>query len=359
MEFRSPRLLLLVLIFASGAYAGQVNSAAPPENRIYLDVVVAHKSGPPIGDLEQQDFTVLRDKRPQTITSFRAVESAQAPVEMVLVIDAVNADYQVVAYERSEVDKVLRAEGGQLSHPMSLLLLTDTGIQSIEGFSTDGNKLSSSLDQSVIGLRTLVRSAGFYGAAERYQISLDGLHDILAREAPRPGRKLVIFISPGWPLLSGPEVELDSKERRQFFGDVVYFSTNLRRAGITLYSIDPFGSRESVDRETYWENFTKGVSKSDQVEMGNLGLQVIAMQSGGLVLNSSNNIAGMLQNCLADARAYYEISFAPPPGNRPNEYHQIEIRVAKHGLTARTWQGYYSQPQTGSRPAIPTPIKAR
>lgn len=359
MSIRCALLLLVPMFLASGAPAGQTNSPAQPNGRIYLNVVVTHKSGPPVSGLQQQDFTVLDNKQPQTITSFRAVDASQAPIDVVLVIDDVNADYQVVAYERTQIDKFLRSEGGQLSHSTSLMLLADNGIQSIADFSKDGNKLSSSLDQSVIGLRFLHRSAGFYGAAERFQISLNGLHEVIGREAHKPGRKFILFISPGWPLLSGPEVQLDSREQQIFFDDVVYFSTVLRRGGITLYSIDPVGTRESIDRDTYWQNFTNGISKPGQVEMGDLGLQVIATQSGGLALSSSNDIAGMLQNCLADARAYYEISFAPGPGDHANEYHRLQIRVAKSGLTARTWQSYYSQPQVGSGPSVPTPTKAR
>jgi VWFA-related protein len=359
MRARRALLLLMAVFLTSGAYAGQSNSPAPSSDRIYLNVVVTHKSGPPVGDLQQQDFTVLDNKKPQPITSFRVLGGSQVPLEVVLVIDSVNVDYQVIAYERSQVDKFLRAEGGQLSHSTSVMLLTDTGLQSIADFSNDGNKLSSSLDQSVIGLRFLQRSSGFYGAAERFQISLNGLHELAAREAPKPGRKFILFVSPGWPLLSGPEVQLDDRKRQQLFGDIVYFSTALRRDGVTLYAIDPIGTRESVDRNTYWQNFSNGISKPGQVEAGDLGLQVIATQSGGLVLNSSNDITGMLQNCLADARAYYEISFAPAPGDRPNEYHRLQVRVAKSGLTARTWQGYYSQPQVGSAPSVPQPNKAR
>ena len=71
---------------------------------------------------------------------------------------------------------------------------------------------------------------------------------------------------------------------------------------------------------------------------------MLATQSGGLALNSSNDVAGLLRQCLADLGAYYELSFDSPATVRPNEYHALEVRVAKRGLTARTRQGYYSQP---------------
>jgi hypothetical protein len=51
-------------------------------------------------------------------------------------------------------------------------------------------------------------------------------------EAAQPGRKLMIWFSPGWPMLSGPHVELTDKSERQLFDSVV--SDKLRLARLTL-----------------------------------------------------------------------------------------------------------------------------
>ncbi len=88
----------------------------------------------------------------------------------------------------------------------------------------------------------------------------------------------------------------------------------------------------------------KGVSKPSQVDAGDLSLQVLATQSGGLALHSSNDVAGLLQTCLADTEAYYELSFKPLPAEHRDEYHHLEIRLARPGLTGRTREGYYAQP---------------
>jgi hypothetical protein len=88
----------------------------------------------------------------------------------------------------------------------------------------------------------------------------------------------------------------------------------------------------------------KGVSKPSQVEEADLSLQVLATQTGGLVLNSSNDIPAQVQQCIEDAAAFYELTFAPAPADKPNEYRSIELKVARPGLTARTTQGYYVQP---------------
>lgn len=73
---------------------------------------------------------------------------------------------------------------------------------------------------------------------------------------------------------------------------------------------------------------------------------MIATQSGGLALDFNNDVAALLQKCLADTQAYYEISFDTPAADQQDEYHHLEFKLAKPGLTARTRQGYYAQPST-------------
>jgi VWFA-related protein len=211
------------------------------------------------------------------------------------------------------------------------------------GFSTDGNEMSESLKKQEIGLRTIRRSEGIYGAEDQSGISINALRTLAAREAGQPGRTVVLWVSPGWPLLSGPRIDLDNKQQQQIFADVVDLSTLLREARVTLYAIDPIGANESVERTFYYESYLKGVSKPSQVDIGDLSLQVLATQSGGLVVNS-NDTAALLQRCFADLDNYYEISFEPPPAENPNVYHHLEITIDKPGQVARTRDGYYAQP---------------
>ena len=335
-------LLLLVLPSAVPAFAQQ---NVQTSNSIHLDVVVTPRSGPPVAGLPQQDFTVLDNKVPQPITSFQAVSGKQAPIEIILLVDGVNTPYLRLAYAREEIVKFLRANGGQLPHPISLAIFTDTGTQIQNVPSTNGNDLSTTLDQSAIGLRTIRRSSGIYGADERIQLSLNTLNQLIAREQARPGRKVILWVSPGWPLLSGPRIDLGAKQQQRIYNEIIGLSTAMRQAHVTLYSIDPIGAGESIQSNAYYyQGFLKGVDKPNDVQLADLSLQVLAAQSGGLVLNGSNDITELLQRCVADTGDYYELSFDPPPAERPHEYHHIEVKMTNSGLTARTRQGYYSQP---------------
>ena len=337
--------LLAPLLSVASASARQENHEAQSSKEdVHLDVVVTSKSGAPVPGLEQQDFTVFDNKFPQAVASFREVNGRQAPVEVVILMDTANPAYSTVAIERTEIGKFLREDEGRLPYPTALAALGDKGVQILDTFSSDGNALANALDQYGASLRTVTRSQGFWGATERLDISLQGLSRLAAHLAPQPGRKVILIVSPGWPILSGPNVRLSPKDRQNSFENIVNLSTQFQQARVTLYSIDPLGATGVGLRNVYWKDFSKGIGKPSQAEPGNLTLQVLAYQSGGLVLNSSNDVANLMQQCVADVGAYYELSFKSSPAARPDEYHQIEVRVDKPGLTTRTRQGYYSQP---------------
>jgi VWFA-related protein len=311
-------------------------------NQVSLSVVVTPQhGGTPIAGLTQQDFTVLDNGAPQTLTSFHAFNGTDAPVEVIVVVDAVNAFYQTVSFERGQIEKFLKANGGKLPYPTALAVFTDTGTQIQQGFSTDGNVLSGILDKYVVGLRDIQRSAGIYGAAEQMQMSVRMLSQLTAREAGRPGRKIVLWVSPGWPILTGPHIYVNPGQQKQIFSTIIDISTSLRKAGITLYAIDPLGTADIGLRTYYYQTFLKGIRKPSDTDFADLSLQVLATQSGGLVLNSSNDVTAQLTKAVQDVSPYYVLSFEGK--GEPNEYHQLAVKVQKPGVVARTRTGYYSR----------------
>ena len=341
----SARFLLLCIFPAAAlAQSSQTDIPSPGGSGIALNVVVTPSSGEPVPDLPQSAFTVLDNGKPQTIQSFRALNGNTEPVKVLVVADAVNISFTRLAYERSQLEAFFHASDGQLADPTSLAVVTDTSTEATTGFTKDGNALAQALDNKDTGLRVIRRDSGFYGAEDRLGISLRALQSVIARAQTIPGRKIIVWVSPGWPLLSGPAVQLSGKQAEGIFHQIIALSTELREANITLYSVDPLGAGQGVLRTFYYEEFLKGVSKMSQVEPGDLGLQVLAVQSGGLALSSSNDVTALLQRCIGDTKAFYSISYTPPPADAPNQYHHIEVKVSEPHLTARTRQGYYSQP---------------
>jgi len=336
--------------------AGRAEPAAsvPPASAsrlMTLDVVVADKSGKPVSGLEQKDFTLLDNKLPQKIVSFQAIEggtaAADLPIEVKLLMDGVNTAFTNVAIERNEMVKFLGRNGGALAQPTSLVFFSDSGATETIS-SRDGNAVIADLNQKQIGLRAIGRAQGFYGGMERMQMSFNLLQKFADYEAGIPGRKLLVWISPGWPyLISGmDQVLMSNRQKQDLFNTIVSLSDALRRARMTLYNIDPLGTADAGGlRVTDYKQFLKGVKTARQADNGDLALQVLASQSGGLVLNSSNDLAGEMATCVADASGFYVLSFDGLPGDGPNEYHALDIKIGKPGLTARTRAGYYAQPE--------------
>ena len=315
-----------------------------------LEVVVTDKSGTPAPGLQQQDFTLLDNKQPQKITSFHAAgggtATADPPLDVILVVDAANASFTNVAFARREVVKFLGRNGGQLAYPVTVTVLSDAGTILEDSPSQDGNAHIAYLDKQEASLRTTRRSQGFYGERERLEFSIGALRKFAHYEAAMPGRKLVVWISPGWPLLNGSDVDLTATAQQWLFDYIVALSDGLRTARIALYGINPMGVADAAQfRSSVYQGFLKGVKRASQALPGNLALQVLATQSGGLVFNSGNDLASKIAECIADANSAYVLTFDALPGDGPNEYHALEVKIDKAGLAARTRSGYYAQPE--------------
>jgi VWFA-related protein len=341
---RVPRFVCVLLASAlCGGSRVPAQQQVPPTQSIHIDVVVDTKAGQPVTNLDEKDFTLLDNKTARPITQFKIAHAPRDPVSVIVLIDAVNTPYQTVAYAREGVEKFFRANEGQLANPTSLAVLTDQGVQFDNNFSTEGNALADALEHRQIGLREINRSSE-WGGQERLQICMNALGQLMAFAGPIPGRKIVLWVSPGWPIISGPRVYLDGRQENQIFNSIVDLSGRLRAANLTLYNINPVGVMESLQRTDYYETFLKGVSKASQVQLGNLAIQVLAIQSGGLAIESNSDVTGMLMQCVQDAKSWYAISFDPLPADKPDEYHHIEVKVDQPGLVARTRDGYYANP---------------
>ena len=318
--------------------------AASGARAVAFPVAVTTSDGRAVHGLTAQNFKLLDNKAPVAIASVKEVTAEQQALHAILVLDAVNVPFTRLAYERDQIEKYLKSNGGKLAQPTTIVIVMDKGAQISKGFTTDGNALRASLDKEQIGLREIRRDSGIWGADERVQISLTALQQILGYSSTIPGRKAVVWVSPGWPLLSGARITLDDKQQKRIFADVVSYSRQMQQANVILYDVNPLGPEEDLLRADYYQSFLKGVSKPADTDLADLSLQVLAAQSGGLVATGSSDAAGNLQKDLEDARSWYEVTAQTAVPEHPDEYHHIQISVDRPGAVARTVNGYYAQP---------------
>jgi VWFA-related protein len=336
--------------------APRAPSPISPEGRIHLDILVSDGGGKPVFGLQPPDFTILDNNQPRKLLSFRSYDGVNVkpapPVEVILVVDTVNLPFQQISFIHQEIARFLRQNSGHLAQPVSLMLLTEAGLRIQPRPSVDGNALLTVLDQIKGSVHGITSAMGAEGDLQRFQLSLRQMAAIAENEARRPGRKLLIWVGPGWPMLNSPNFSFSDKDQRRYFDAIVELSTQMREARMALYSVSPTNSVMGAGtREFLYKDFLKGVRSPRQSDTGDLTLKVLAVQSGGRIVGPDNDIAGQIDNCIADANAFYTLSFNPPPAERADEYHDLKVTVSQAGLTVRTNTGYYNQPPAGPEAA--------
>jgi VWFA-related protein len=350
------RTLFLFAVLSALVLGPSTNSAqavpagAAADVPTILDVVVTDKADRPITGLQAGDFKVIDNKTQQSVIGLREVAgetpNADPPVEAILLVDEINTLPEVMARERKDIEAYLRQSGGQLPLPTSLVFLTDTELQYQGKPSRDPKVLLDSLASHPNPQRRFQWEGGYQAGVQQREKSLEGLNGLVLKLQTRPGRKLVIWISHGWLAFPQESIKKSAKEMDGLFTYIVSLSTMLRDARITLYSVDPYGAQRDlfVAANNDYQIYTKGVASAKQADNGDLYLQVIATQTGGKVLFGSNNVAKMIDQCVADAQAFYVLTFNAPHATHPNEYNGIQVQVNKPGLKARARTGFYAQP---------------
>jgi VWFA-related protein len=318
--------------------------AVTPEGSMHLDVRVTDRAGKPITGLGPQDFTLLDENKPRKILSFRSYDGVQVkanpPVEVILLVDALNGGLTQLGMAREQIQQFLTANGGHLAQPVTLMLLTEAGLRVQPRSSTDGNALVTVLNQITASVHTLSSAMGTDAQVERFQRSAKALALIADNESKRPGRKLLVWVGPGWPQLQA-EVFLYSKRNQEMnFDSIVSILTRLREGRLEIFSV-------GGGAEYYFQDHLKPVRTDAQANPPNLSLQVLAVESGGMTIDPGNvtGVAGQLSRIVESAGAFYTISFDPPAAEHPNEYHELKVQVDQPGVTARTIAGYYDQPK--------------
>ncbi len=336
------------------AQTGPSSSAAGIVSRtVTLDVQVSDSSGKPVTGLLQDDFKLIDNKQVRPLTAFSEAGAENAtsttPVEVVLLIDGIIAPPATLSDLHRNLAVYLHAAGAQLPLPMSLAFLTPEGLKTQNQATRDPALLLANLDNNPIP-QVERQGEGYLYSAQLRENSLKALVLMADKLNRRPGRKLLIWISPGWGAFEAETSQKSRKEMEGLFTFAANLSNGLRQAGITLYSVDPWGTSDAALAGTRrYENFVKGGTSTKDADNGDLMLQVLAAQSGGLVLYGSNNIAKLVSQCIADGRSFYQISFDAPTAANPDEYHKIEVQVNKpgsnkSGYKVRTRTRYFAEP---------------
>lgn len=324
---------------APGAPASQ--QTAPPQNprplttvtyTVIVPVTVKDDKGQLVGDLQKDDFRLFSDNVEQKIARF---SSDAVPLSAVVLIDDDLPDRVV-----SQVQKSLEAIAAGFGPRDEVALVTyDQYPNLISDFSTNNDQLFTQLKRLELGSHATAiisdpTTAGPFingqpvptatgepqHGSKRPQ-NFDSLDDAvyaageMLRSRPRDRRKIIFLISDG----------SNSKSNHHTFDETL---RSLLETDVSVYSISltrsvPIG-RSLVQR---------GVSSIDKY----------ANQTGGDSFFSAKDadLERLYSDITEQARNEYTLTFYPEEMDRTRDFHSIEVRVERPGLSVSARSGYY------------------
>src|SRR5512146_278356 len=286
---KASSIFLLAILGATFPLARTV-AAQNSGSSLTLDVVVTDKADRPVAGLMAADFKVLLDRKDQReIQSVKMVSGEEGntdpPVEAILLVDMINVPFETLSNERKDIEKYLQRMGTRLPVPTRFVFLTETELRYQGEATRDPKILLQNLESNPSLQRLGQPQGGYQRFAQMREKSLQAMNELAVKMSGEPGRKLVIWISPGWATFAKVSDQKSQSELEMLFKFIAGISTELRAARITLYSVDTHGvdRNMALDGNDYYKEFLKGVATPKQANNGDLGLKVIAAQTGGRV----------------------------------------------------------------------------
>jgi VWFA-related protein len=317
-----------------------------------LDVLVTDDKGQPVRGLTRSDFTVLEEGHPQPIRSFSEFDKATplAPARTLLPGTYTNASalppsgpVQVFYFDLpcatsypAGSDFVADTNAGAIfvrakkyiadyfrtmptgTQVALFVYRCDYGLRLLQGFTADGPRAASAIDNLVvlsIGKPPSAATSDPIAAADKIAAYVAGIH----------GRKNLIWI--GKPL----DVMRDGGLSWSIAGppDMVYVHRMMdlydlfTREQIAVYPFNPVGL--PVRGGLGWES---------------LRVEDIATQTGGAAIYNTNDYKSAIAKIVDDTSHFYTLSYIPPRAFDDGHYHPIKITVDRPGLHLTYRNGY-------------------
>jgi VWFA-related protein len=167
-----------------------------------------------------------------------------------------------------------------------------------------------------------------------------------------PGRKSLIWISPGFPLQWN---DVD------FTPDMLEAARKLNDAGVALYAVDPRGVPGALSAQTSIANAEfGGVHTQEQIAalmigqgrspapfgFGTMGL--LASLTGGLTYMNDNGLEELIRAAADDGEFRYTLGFYPAQEDRDGVRHSLRVGVSKPGIALRYRQNYFASAATAN-----------
>src|SRR5579859_2968214 len=385
---------------------------------VQVNVIVDDKHDHPIPSLTRDDFTIFDDGEPQKISVFKMEQSqpAAVPVKLppgifsnmperqtgaspavtVILLDGLNTGWADQASARLSVIKYLK----QLQ-PNDRVALYSLGrqLRVLHDFTSDSTALvqalshfrgraGSELDASLVDdpdnppdwsnniskMSGDIPSAAISGAIQawlneannveaqyymnqRVEMTVDALVAIAQHLQGVPGRKNLVWVSGGFPLLRGLDQMMqngDFSTGSTYGEQVAHAAQALNDVNLAIYPVDARGLMVdpafSASRKMIPNHLP--VHLADNFPT----MDEFAKRTGGRAFYNTNDIQGSIRKVVDDSRLTYLLAYYPANTKWNGEFHKIKVKVDRPALRLQYRDGYSALPE--EPPAAPASLKA-
>ena len=365
-------------------------------NFVRVDVIVSDDKGNPILDLQQDDFTVLEDGKPQKVETFSVVkvdpldqiegptngeirsaideerEAARPEVRLfVILLD----DYHVSRGNDMAVRKPLIEfiENQLAPADMVAVMYPLTPIGDIS-FTRNRTRLTSAV-QNFEGRKFNYQPRNAYEEQYMYypasvverirnQVTLSALEAAAMRLGSlREGRKSIIFVSEGLITMLPPQMQdqnaqfpgMNNPNRNNAMartdGRAQWTATTdlasemrqtfdiLNRQNTSIYAVDPRG----LGVFEYGIQQGVGITQDSQDLRAAIDtLHVLANNTDGRAIVNRNDLAVGMKQIMRDSSGYYLLGYTSAKAPQDGRFHEIKVNVKRRGVSVRARKGYWA-----------------
>jgi VWFA-related protein len=195
--------------------------------------------------------------------------------------------------------------------------------------------------------------AAEYYMNQRVRKTVDALVAIANHLEGLPGRKNLIWVSGGFPLLNGLDRMLQPggiDNVRNYGGEVSRAAQALNNVNLAVYPVDARGLMVMPEFSAARRNLPVGRFTDLTANFG--AMDEIAQRTGGRAFYNTNDIKGALRKVIDDSRLTYVLGYYPAHGKWNGEYRKLKVQVDRRGLKLQYRRGYLASPV--EPPSTPT-----
>ncbi len=215
-------------------------------------------------------------------------------------------------------------------------------------------------DPEAAARQAMTRARGIRAESSHFvRSTLETLDSVMRGLAELPGRKVIVLVSDGFL------IGLGSSNSQAF--DIRRITDAGTRAGVVVYGLDtrglvaptPVGGGTRPGAPAAVASGLRERMAQQATEAVRDGMTALARDTGGFLVQGTNDLGAGLDRILQDTRTYYLISYQPTNTVRDGRFRKIEIRLpVRRGLEIRTRRGYFAADDRKAKRPPPAPDPA-